>query len=59
MSKLHSFKDVHKQWGITIPMLKKLHQQRTIEVVKIGAKNFISEQTIENYIKANTISAKS
>ena len=57
--KLHSLKDIATRYGISIPMLKKLISQNKITRVKVGAKNFISEEAIEDYINTNTISANS
>ncbi len=55
--KLHSLKDIAKIYGITVPMLQKLIQNNQITRVKVGAKNFISEDIIEKYISDNTVKA--
>jgi len=57
MSKLYSLKDVHDKYGISVGMLKKLILNNQITRVKVGAKNFISEDVIEKYITGNTIEA--
>ena len=56
--KLHSLKGIYEIYGISVPMLKKLVYAKQIEVVKVGSKNFIDEDTIEQYIKDNTVKAK-
>lgn len=57
MYKLHSLKAIAQKYGISIPMLKKLISQNKITRVKVGVKNFISEEAIEEYINQNTINA--
>ena len=52
---MHSIKGIHENYGISISMLKKLITNKTITVVKIGTKNFIKEEDIENYIDMNTV----
>jgi predicted site-specific integrase-resolvase len=52
--KLYPLKGVHEEYGISISMLKKLIIQGKLTVVKVGAKNFIKEQDIEDYIDRNT-----
>ena len=52
--KMYSLRGVNEKYGITISMLKKLIANKMITVVKIGAKNFIKEQDIEDYIETNT-----
>lgn len=59
MRKIHSLKAVHEKFGISVPMLKKLILNGKIERVKIGVKNYISEEVVENYIADNTIPAGS
>ena len=51
---MYSLRGVNEKYGITISMLKKLIANKMITVVKIGAKNFIKEQDIEDYIETNT-----
>ena len=55
--KLHSLKGIAEKYGISVPMLKKLIQDNQLTRVKVGAKNFISENVIEAYIKLNTVEA--
>lgn len=57
--KLLSLKNIYDKYGISVPMLKKLIINNQITRVKVGAKNFISEEVIEEYIKSNTIDVKS
>ena len=56
--KLYSLKDIAQRYGVTVAMLKKLIQHNQITRVKVGNKNFISEDVIEDYIASNTIEAK-
>ena len=56
--KLFSLKDISNRYGITIAMLKKLIQHNQITRVKVGNKNFISEDVMEEYIASNTITAE-
>lgn len=56
--KLHSLKDIADKYGITVAMLKKLIQHNQITRVKVGNKNFISEDVMEEYIASNTIPAE-
>ena len=53
--KMYSLRGINEKYGISIPMLKKLVQNKDITVVKIGAKNFIKEEDIENYIEERTV----
>lgn len=59
MMKLNSLRETEEKYGVTVAMLKKLIANNQIERVKIGAKNFISEEVIEAYIEANTIKVAS
>ena len=52
--KLYSLKGINENYGIGIPMLKKMIRERTISVVKVGNKNFIKKEDIEEYITTNT-----
>ena len=56
--KLYSLKDIAQRYGVTVAMLKKLIQHNQITRVKVGNKNFISEDVMEEYIASNTIEAK-
>ncbi len=55
--KLNSLKGTFEKYGISVPMLHKLIQHNQITRVKVGNKNFISEDVIEKYIADNTIQA--
>ena len=52
--KLYSLKGIHETYGISVPMLKKLIYNKQIAVTKVGNKNFIMDDTIEEYITKNT-----
>ena len=54
---LFSIKQINDMNLIKSDMLKKLIYQRAIEVVKIGAKNFISRTTLIEFLEANIIPA--
>jgi len=52
--KLYSLKGIYETYGISVPMLKKLIYNKQIAVTKVGNKNFIMDDTIEEYITKNT-----
>ena len=54
-NKLRSIKEQSERSGISESMLKKLILNREIQRVKIGYKNFISDNVIDSYIDNNTI----
>lgn len=54
---LFSIKQINDMNLIKSDMLKKLIYQRSIEVVKIGAKNFISRTALIAFLEENTIPA--
>ncbi len=54
---LFSVKEVSEFKIIKSDMLKKLIFNRKIEVVKIGAKNFISRIVLIKYLEENTLPA--
>ena len=56
--KMYSLRGCNERYGITISMLKKLIVNKEITVVKIGTKNFIKEEDIEDYITKRTVKAK-
>jgi len=56
---LFSIKEINDMNLIKSDMLKKLIHKRTIEVVKIGTKNFISRTALIAFLTANTIPANS
>ncbi len=55
MEKMYPFLEVSELWGCSLAMIKKLHLQRAIEVVKVGNKNFIKESELKRFIDSNTI----
>ena len=55
--KMYSLKGIYVEYGITVPMLKKLIADKKLTRVKVGAKNFIRKDDIEAYIERNTIKA--
>jgi len=54
---LFSIKQINDMNLIKSDMLKKLIYRREIEVVKIGAKNFISRTVLIAFLEENTITA--
>lgn len=53
--KLYSLKQIAETYGISVAMLKKLIANKQLTRVKVGNKNFISQDIIEAYILSNTI----
>ncbi len=53
--KLLSLNDVEEQFGIGVPMLKKLIMNKEITVVKVGVKNFIKYADVIEYIDSRTV----
>ena len=56
---LFSIKQIDEMQIIKSDMLKKLIYNRAIEVVKLGAKNFISRTALITFLADNTIPANS
>lgn len=56
--KLYSLKEIQDTYGIKVSMLKKLISNREITVVKIGVKNFIRAEDVEDYISTHTVRRK-
>jgi hypothetical protein len=56
---LFSIKQIDEMQIIKSDMLKKLIYNRAIEVVKLGAKNFISRTALISFLVENTIPANS
>ncbi|MDO2409994.1 DNA-binding protein [Campylobacter magnus] len=54
---LFSIKEIDDMGLIKSDMLKKLIYNREIEVVKVGAKNFISRSVLILFLKKNTLPA--
>jgi hypothetical protein len=54
---LFSIMEIDNMGLIKSDMLKKLIYNREIEVVKIGAKNFISRSVLISYLEKNTLPA--
>ncbi|NVJ53785.1 MAG: DNA-binding protein [Campylobacteraceae bacterium] len=52
-----SIRQIHKMGLISESMCKKLIFNKSIEVLKIGSKNYITRQTLIEYLEANTIPA--
>lgn len=53
--KMYSLRGISEKYGIGLPMLKKMVANKDLEVIKIGAKNFVREKEIENYIERRTV----
>lgn len=58
MENLYPFVEVAETFHCSLAMIRKLHANREIEVVKIGNKNFIKESEIKRFIDENTIPAE-
>lgn len=56
--KMYSLKEIKEEYGISIPMLRKMINNGVITVVKVGAKNFIKKTDMDEYIERNTIKAE-
>ena len=55
--KLNNIKETSCKYGISEAMLKKLILNKQITRVKVGNKNYISDEVMLTYIEKNTISA--
>ncbi|KAB7887135.1 hypothetical protein [Poseidonibacter ostreae] len=54
-NKIRPIKEQSERKGISVPMIKKLIFNKKLEYVKVGAKVFISDAVIEDYIQSNTV----
>lgn len=55
---LFSLKQINDMGLIKTSMLRKMLMNRTLEVIKVGKKNFISRTALISYLESQTIAAE-